>query len=362
GYIEPDGAGGYDYVYQYKDHLGNIRVSYSDMNGDGSVSSAEIMSEKNYYPFGLQHKGYNNVVNGTENNYKHFQGQELHEDLDLNWLEFKYRFYNPALARFHNIDPLAQEYAYQSPYNFSENRVIDGVELEGAERLSVHTAGWVFGTQTIRNEHPTEGQMNSSTAAVIVRHPIATSNVGTDKFGGTNISSISGRIARHAASNGNMTVGEGSERNALRHATWIATITSNYGENAAQNIGNAHEGIPMGAKGNAHVDFGQPAPDNLSGADSVVDFLNNEIGRGIGEGLGEGATEWEAAVKALDVQLNEGLWTATTDKDGNINISRTKITQKQYNTAMKILRTLNRNGMNSADRKALEEDEQNQKL
>ena len=23
GYIEPDGAGGYDYVYQYKDHLGN---------------------------------------------------------------------------------------------------------------------------------------------------------------------------------------------------------------------------------------------------------------------------------------------------------------------------------------------------
>ena len=28
GYIEPDGAGGYAYVYQYKDHLGNIRLSY----------------------------------------------------------------------------------------------------------------------------------------------------------------------------------------------------------------------------------------------------------------------------------------------------------------------------------------------
>lgn len=262
----------------------------------------------------------------------------------------------PALARFHNIDPLAQEYAYQSPYNFSENRVIDGVELEGAERLSVHTPGWVYGTSTIRNNHPTEGQINVATAGVVARHPIASSNVGATEFGGTNITSISGRIARHAASNGNMTTGVGSERNALRHATWIATIASNYGEGIAQRIGNAHEGIPMGAQGNAHVDFDQPAPDNLKGADSVVDFLNNEIGREIGAQLGEGATEYEAAVEALGVQLNEGLWTATTDKDGNITISRTKITQEQYNTAVQTLKTLNRNGMNSADRKKLEED------
>ena len=347
-----------DYVFQYKDHLGNIRLSYSDSDGNGDIDAAtEIIEENNYYPFGLEHKGYNNVVNGTENNYKTFQGQEKHEELGLNWSEFKYRFYDPSLARFHNVDPLAQEYAYQSPYNFSENRVIDGVELEGAERLSVHTPGWIFSSQsTIRNEHPTGAQMNTSTAAVVARHPIATSDVGAVERGGTNISSISGRIARHAASNGNLTVGEGSERNALRHATWVATITSNHGEGIAQRIGNAHEGIPIGAQGNAHVDFDQPAPDNLGGADSVVDFLNNEIGREIGASLGEGATEYEAAVAALGVQLNEGLFTATTDKDGNISISRTKITQKQYNTAIKTLRTLNRNGMNSEDRKALEED------
>ena len=61
----------------------------------------------------------------------------------------------------------------------------------------------------------------------------------------------------------------------------------------------------------------------------------------------------------VSLQLNEGLWTATEDKDGNITISRTKITKKQYNTAMKTLRTLNRYGMNSADRKALEEDKKN---
>lgn len=250
------------------------------------------------------------------------------------------------------MDPLAEEYAYQSPYNFSENRVIDGVELEGAERLSVHTPGWVYSSQSnIRNIHPTNGQMNSATIGVVARHPIASHNVGYFKSGGTNISSISSRIARHVSENGNMTTGDfGSEKNAFRHAVWSGAITSRYGEETAQDIGNAHEGIPMGAKGNAHVDFSQPAPDNMGGADSVVDFLNNAIGREIGNQLGGNATEWEVATSVLDVQFNKGLWTATTDKDGNITIARTKITQKQYDTAKKILSTLNRYGMDDKDR------------
>jgi AcrR family transcriptional regulator len=252
-----------------------------------------------------------------------------------------------------SIDPLAEEYSYQSPYNFSENRVIDGIELEGLERLSVHTGAWIYGTQTIRNQHPTESQMNSATISVIAIHPIASHGVGTADRGGTNISTISARIARHAAENGNMTVGEGTERNALRHVIWSGSMTSRYGENVAERIGNAHEGIPIGAQGNAHVDFSQPAPDNLGGADSVVDFLNNAIGRQIGSQAAEGATEWDIATAALGVQLNEGFWTATTDDKGNINISRQKITQGQYDAAIKTLRTLNRDGMNDADREDL---------
>ncbi|WP_303318945.1 DUF6443 domain-containing protein [Flavivirga abyssicola] len=38
GYAEPDASGGFDYVYQYKDHLGNVRLSYKDSNGDGYVT------------------------------------------------------------------------------------------------------------------------------------------------------------------------------------------------------------------------------------------------------------------------------------------------------------------------------------
>ncbi len=48
-------------------------------------------------------------------------------------MEFEFRMYDPAIGRFMQIDPLAEDYAYQSVYNFAENRVIDGNELEGLE-------------------------------------------------------------------------------------------------------------------------------------------------------------------------------------------------------------------------------------
>ncbi len=44
GYIEPK-SGGFNYVYQYKDHLGNVRLSYSDTDSDGTISEAGIFND-----------------------------------------------------------------------------------------------------------------------------------------------------------------------------------------------------------------------------------------------------------------------------------------------------------------------------
>ena len=41
----------------------------------------------------------------------------------------------PDIGRFFNIDPLAEDYVYNGVYNFAENRVIDGRELEGLEKI-----------------------------------------------------------------------------------------------------------------------------------------------------------------------------------------------------------------------------------
>ena len=90
-----------------------------------------------YYPFGLLHKGYNNVVSSNGNHvaqkYKTYQGQEFHDELGLNVHEFKYRFYDATYARFWSIDPIAEDYAYNSTYAFSENKLGLGIELEGKE-------------------------------------------------------------------------------------------------------------------------------------------------------------------------------------------------------------------------------------
>jgi hypothetical protein len=42
--------------------------------------------------------------------------------------------HDPRVGRFFAVDPLFKDYPHNSPYAFSENRVIDSGELEGLER------------------------------------------------------------------------------------------------------------------------------------------------------------------------------------------------------------------------------------
>lgn len=76
------------------------------------------------------------------NDYRYaFQGQEK-DDKVKNGVgtsyNYRYRMHEPRLGRFFMVDPLFASYAYNSTYAFSENRVIDGYELEGLEWAPVH--------------------------------------------------------------------------------------------------------------------------------------------------------------------------------------------------------------------------------
>lgn len=137
GYVEPSGAS-FDYVYQYKDHLGNIRLSFEDKDGDGSVSATDIIEEHNYYPFGLKHKGYNDGVNGVHDIYM-FSGKEFDESFDgtLNTYDFGAINYDPALGRWMNLDPLAELMRRHSPYNYAFNTPILYTDPDGMAPRSV---------------------------------------------------------------------------------------------------------------------------------------------------------------------------------------------------------------------------------
>ena len=69
-----------------------------------------------------------------------FQGQESDNEIkgEGNSINYKYRMHDPRLGRFFTVDPLEASFPWNSPYAFSENRLIDGIELEGLEVILVN--------------------------------------------------------------------------------------------------------------------------------------------------------------------------------------------------------------------------------
>lgn len=109
-----------NYIYQYKDHLGNVRVSYSNQNG-----SAVILEEESYYPYGLRHV---NTLSISAYHYK-YNGKELQTDSGM--YDYGARFYMPELGRWGVVDPLAEVYSSFSPYHMVAGNPIINLELDG---------------------------------------------------------------------------------------------------------------------------------------------------------------------------------------------------------------------------------------
>src|SRR5690554_3918893 len=133
GYVKPNGTNSYLYVYQYKDHLGNVRLSYADVNGNGTIESAtEILEENNYYPFGLKHKGYNEITNSNRSEaaekYK-FGGKEWNSELGLDLYDFGARNYDAAIGRWLNVDPMSDKTLQQ--YQYVKNNPVSNIDVYG---------------------------------------------------------------------------------------------------------------------------------------------------------------------------------------------------------------------------------------
>lgn len=92
-----------------------------------------------------------------------------------NSINFKYRMHDPRVGRFFAVDPLQKAFHWNSAYAFSENRVIDAFELEGAESVLMHGTlvpgqdaydlwNWghmkAFAIQMTRNSHHVDGTWN----------------------------------------------------------------------------------------------------------------------------------------------------------------------------------------------------------
>lgn len=93
-----------------------------------------VIQLTDYYPFGMVMPGRSYT---QENLYRYgFQGQESDDEVNGagNSYAFEYRMHDPRLGKFLSVDPLSATYPWNSPYAFAENRVIDCLDLEGAEQ------------------------------------------------------------------------------------------------------------------------------------------------------------------------------------------------------------------------------------
>ena len=142
GYAKRETTGAYTYVFNHKDHLGNVRVSYKQ-NG----SSLQILEESNYYPFGLKHEP--NAVANNQPSYKYkYNGKELQDELGLNMYDFGARNYESALGRWMNVDPLAELAPDKTIFHFVSNNPINRVDPRGLTDYRVNGE-----TKTIDDGH-----------------------------------------------------------------------------------------------------------------------------------------------------------------------------------------------------------------
>lgn len=95
-----------------------------------------------------------------------------------NSINFKYRMHDPRVGRFFAPDPLFKSFPWNSPYAFSENRVIDAVELEGGEKMKV----------TIYS-NPTTDTPGRAKIQIMLDYAIVTNREGY--YGGMGLNSIS---------------------------------------------------------------------------------------------------------------------------------------------------------------------------
>ncbi|MFM2394764.1 MAG: hypothetical protein RLZZ546_2746 [Bacteroidota bacterium] len=107
------GTGTFRNEYVIKDHLGNTRIIYADINGNGSIASTEILDENHYYAYGMELPGTWTNASGTNYNYK-FNGIERIEAYNLDFAT--YRGMDPILGIWYQVDPKAEAMMGMSPY------------------------------------------------------------------------------------------------------------------------------------------------------------------------------------------------------------------------------------------------------
>ena len=148
-----------DLTIKLGDTSAGLSTCFSNVQADYTPVLVDAVQKDDYFPFGLT---FNHWQKDPPENLYQFQGQEYQKE--TGWSSFKWRNAMPELGRFFNVDPLAEDYLYNSPYAFSENKVTAHIELEGLESWYVADGNLI--TKQFSNQ-PASGPLSTSYAQSI---------------------------------------------------------------------------------------------------------------------------------------------------------------------------------------------------
>ena len=103
-----------------------------------ALTGLAVSQANDYFPFGLSYtpKPGGLQPDGWDNKFK-YNGKE-EQEVPGGWLDYGARFYDPALARWHSVDPLADDYSSYSSYNYTLDNPINLIDPNGL---------WVSGSE-----------------------------------------------------------------------------------------------------------------------------------------------------------------------------------------------------------------------
>jgi RHS repeat-associated protein len=116
-------AGAWKPEFDYKDHLGNTRVSFK-ADGNRLVHTAKTDTD----PWGVILK------TGQENSFQNrheMQGHEREKTFGLNRINFGARTYNPTIGRFDKVDRYSEKYTSLSTFHYAANNPINIIDING---------------------------------------------------------------------------------------------------------------------------------------------------------------------------------------------------------------------------------------
>lgn len=109
-----------NYEYTLKDHLGDTRVTFASSSGGNVATQVD-----DYMPFGMDLAA---IANSPKNQYL-YNGKEWQDGINL--YDYGARFYDPVIARWTSVDPLAEKMRKHSPYNYGFNNPLRFIDPDG---------------------------------------------------------------------------------------------------------------------------------------------------------------------------------------------------------------------------------------